>query len=219
MENPTRRDVIKKGAAAALVGVPAYGVSDKAEAGVVHTEQNIQPVNEPESWEDIDVPEYKDGEFVSVDELRSLEVPVPHPVEILGSDTGLIMSKRFQRFWLFKDGKLLAVGPVGFGRSSTGYDTPEGLMTIYRQEGEGYSSGEFPAADPSEPNMAFATFFNKRGIAFHGSLNFRIFGNDETGKMEYLRINNSHGCANGRKSDAELVRNTLTIGDKVAVLP
>lgn len=211
-----RRHAIQQiGSVAALATLPVYGGASYAEAA----SEDIIPVHEPESWASIEAVEFQEGTFVSITDIMNLSIPDPNPVEVLGTDSGLIMSKRFHRFWLYKDGILLGTGPVGFGRVSKDYDTPEGLMTIYRKEGANYSSGEFPARDPSEPNMAFATFFNTRGIAFHGSLNFREFGNEETGVEEYLRVDNSHGCANARRDDAELVHQTLAIGDKVAVLP
>ncbi len=102
---------------------------------------------------------------------------------------------------------------------SDGRDTPEGKFDITRQEGENYSSGEFPSSDPNLPNMPWSSFFEApRGIAIHGSLNFITRKRD--GKdVDFLRLDNSHGCVNVLKDDARLVWETLTIGNKVVVLP
>ncbi len=214
----TRREVLSIGAgAAALTAMPSYGLAD----GV--NDPPLFEAHEPTSWEGIEPTEdhLKVGFLVKVEKLLVPELPIPDPVEILKRDTGLIISKRFHRFWLFKDGKLLDKGVVGTARYDKGYDTPEGVFEIYRKEGEDYSSREFPSYDPNVPNMAFATFFNKRGIAFHSSLNFREFalGNNPEDKTLYLKLDNSHGCVNATKGAAELANTTLTFGDRVAVLP
>ncbi len=183
-----------------------------------------ESVPEPAEWADI-VPDpvnsKEQGSLVLVDDIMRQSIPVPDPEQILGADTGLIISKRFHRFWLFKDGKLLRTGPVGTAMTSAGLSTPEGKFNITRQEGEDYSSREFPASDPEKPNMAWASFFeSRRGIAFHGSPNFRTFTNPDTKVQKtYLYLDSSHGCVNALKSDADLVQQTLGIGSTVVVLP
>jgi len=147
------------------------------------------------------------------------KLPPPDPRQILGRDTGLIISKRFHRFWLYKDGKLLKTGPIGTGRRDKGKETPEGLFTIFRQEGAGYSSRLYPSDDPKHPNMPFASFFEGSGIAFHGSDYFNVRFPVGQKPVISLLLDNSHGCVNALKSDARLVHDTLKKGDRVAVLP
>ncbi len=214
LANPGRRAFVS--GAVALAALPAYGMFTDVEA----KEFKHKP-KEPDSWLSIEpsLEHKRVGEYVKIDELMLPKLPTPNPKEVLGAETGLIISKRFHRFWLFKYGKLLQEGPVGTARYDKGQDTPEGLFTIIRREGASYSSGEFPARDPNEPNMPYASFFHRRGLAFHGSLNFAMKHRANGKDVEYLRLDNSHGCANARRADAELVNRELKIGDRVAVLP
>ncbi len=216
VKNPKRRQVIK-GFGAALVSVPVYGVLSGKEAQAREVGGKIRDVAEPQELASIEAPAIQKslpGTEILTSQIMSFNVPDPDPLQVLGENTGLIISKRFHRFWLYKDGKLILEGPVGTADYTQGYDTPEGLYAVYRKEGENYSSREFPSYDPNVPNMAYATFFNNRGIAIHGSLNII-----NRAGMEFLRIDSSHGCVNARKSDARIVQETLNYEDKVAILP
>lgn len=214
----SRREFLKKSGqivtVAALASTPVYGVAEALA---------VESVPEPVEWADIvpDPVHAQEGDLVLVDDLMRQSIPTPDPMQVLGTDTGLVVSKRFHRFWLFENGELLKTGPVGTAMVSEGLDTPEGGFDITRQEGEGYSSREFPASDPDNPNMEFSSFFEaKRGIAFHASTNYRTFTNPDTNvQSTYLYLDSSHGCVNALKPDADLVRQTLSIGDTVVVLP
>ncbi len=211
-----RRQVVK-GLGAALVSVPVYGALGGKEAQAREVGGKIRDVVEPQEWANIEAPAIQKslpGTEILTSQIISFDVPEPDPLQVLGDDTGLIISKRFHRFWLYKDGVLILEGPVGTADYTQGYDTPEGLYAVYRKEDETYSSREFPSYDPNIPNMAYATFFNNRGIAFHGSLNII-----NRAGIEFLRIDSSHGCVNARKSDAHIVHETLNYEDKVAILP
>ncbi|PCI28742.1 hypothetical protein COB52_03285 [Candidatus Kaiserbacteria bacterium] len=196
-ERLSRRDVIK-GAIATGLGFGASGKEALSEESLL----TIKPeeINENE------------GEWVLVESLMSQEVPIPDGKEILGADRGLILSKSFHRFWLFDNGEVIKTGPMGSARTQDGYDTPPGSFSVTRKEGPEYMSGQYPDTD-GEPNMPWAVFFN-RGIAFHGSKNFHeIDGN------LFLHLDNSHGCANATRDDAQLSNEILQIGDPVVVLP
>lgn len=161
------------------------------------------------------------GNWMQVENLMSQELPMPNWKEVLGSPRGLIISKKFHRFWLFDKGDLVKTYVVGTARP--GYDTPEGKFRVAWEKGEDYSSQEFPASDPGEPNMPWAVFLDSknrdgeyRGIAFHGSP--QRFDTDEEGKL-FLLLDVSHGCINATVEDAKLANETLRKGDPIVILP
>ena len=167
----------------------------------------------------------KMGKIVWVEDIMKEKLPIPDPKKVLGADRGLVISKRFHRFWLFDEGKLVLHGPVGTAYEKRGYKTPVGKFRVLRKEGKNYSSKEYPPNSPLEPNMPWAVFFTKKGHAFHGAPG--VFGEfnispepEKNPKWKlFMRLDVSHGCANALTFQAKKVNKTLKPNDPIVVLP
>lgn len=221
MKEYTPADKHKKGITRRELGPFALGATVVV-SGLTEANAEEQRIQEPAEWSSI-VPDEvhgKMGEWVLVDDLMQQDIPTPIPFDFLPNGTGLIVSKRFHRFWLFKNGQLVGdSGPVGTARTSevdpeTGepYFTPEGTFKIERQEGAEYMSRQYPD-QTDEPNMPHSSFFF-RGVATHGSKNFHLVDG-----VLFLHLDSSHGCVNVLTEAAQMINQTLAIGDTVVVLP
>ncbi|MDT7728590.1 MAG: hypothetical protein QOI21_5166 [Actinomycetota bacterium] len=97
--------------------------------------------------------------------------------------------------WLLEDGKV-SYGPVAMLPGRTGYETSVGTFKIYSKE-KMHLSKEFDNAPM--PNSLF--FYN--GEAFH------------TGSLSVY----SHGCIHLSAASSQKFYNTLSVGDKVQIVP
>ena len=222
----TRRQAISRGLAF-LSALSGFNLTKTAEAKDRFSNQEPLPKGALEFQRILEqiepnVAHTNTGEPVMIDDIMYEKLPTPDPEKVFGSKTGLIISQRFHRFWLFKDGKLLHHGPLGVANKRKGYKTPAGKFTIIREEGPNYMSKEFPSQG-GEPNMPFAVFFTNKGHAVHGSP--QAFKQENVPKeklimgKEYMMLDRSHGCVNTKVKDAELINKTLKKGDPIVILP
>lgn len=222
--NKTRRSLLAGAGAAAISAV--LGRTNEAIAHPIPKGPNI-----PEKFKEVynymlnfyselntlkEVEEAGPNAWVWVETLKINEVPIPDGQKVLsalGKDSALIIIKKLNTFILmYKEGEEIKVhkGPIGTGKVSAGYYTPEGVYPVTRKEGPNYKA---QALETRGADMGYAVFFNY-GIAFHRSENYRILD----GQL-FLHRDNSHGCANGTEGDAIKVHEQMQIGEHVVVLP
>ncbi|MFL6124732.1 L,D-transpeptidase [Actinophytocola sp.] len=128
--------------------------------------------------------------------VKTTTPPPPPPAGVpcaAGVDACVDLSAN--QSWLLKDG-VVVYGPVPITSGRAGHRTPPGTFTVGLKDID-HKSHEF-----NDAPMPFSVFFNS-GIAFHqGSLSVE-----------------SHGCIHLSRAAAETYYNSLSVGDKVQVVP
>jgi hypothetical protein len=164
----------------------------------------------------------KEGRWLPVDMV--LNQPIPHEYRAYIHKTGTSLGKVFigsvtyNQFWLYVDGKMALHGPLATGSTQRGYATAIGTHKILWKKGLGYKSKTYPKPYGGA-RMDFALFFTADGQAIHASDNYQTrFSQVSQSKIEEVRVNWSHGCANLRFNDAQIVNSYLDVGDTVIIL-
>ncbi|MCD5384368.1 MAG: L,D-transpeptidase, partial [Candidatus Pacebacteria bacterium] len=208
LQNPARREFLKEaGAAGAVVlASPFLGASEA--------------LAERKKWVDLE---------------DVIDLDTPHPTNWKGKlgdkNTGVIVNKDANVFWIFKNGKKIRTGPV-LTADPVAFDTPEGLYHFTWQAGKGYRSRQYRVP------MPYPTFIDakddkgrQRGIALHASSKLRKNSNGKIQVRGAIRvqsdgtriteINTSHGCMNMLLEDAAFLQQQLRIkrGDRSTRYP
>lgn len=105
---------------------------------------------------------------------------------------GFIVNKTCQVMAVTSNNAVVGVYPVSTGRP--GYDTPNGLFTIYKGINGWHESSKYPT-ESGNGNMYKPVYFGPDGIALHGS---REMSNSSTTPQ-------SHGCVRLTTSVADAV--------------
>lgn len=111
------------------------------------------------------------------------------------------MSK--QHLWAYKDGELLIDTPVVTGNASRGWDTPEGIYSVYGKARNRYLRG-----------ATYRTFVN-----YWMPINGNIGIHDATWRSEFggaiYETNGSHGCINVPKKIMDTIYPNFDVGTPV----
>lgn len=163
-----------------------------------------------------------EGKWVPVNVILDQPVPADYLAHVHSQgrsyDRVFVGSIRYNQFWLFVNGQQVLHGPLGTGSARNGYATTLGVHKIIRKEGPLYKSKTYPEPHGGAP-MGFALFFTGDGQAVHASANYRTpISRVSRPGPEQMCVNCSHGCANLRYSDAQVVHMYLGIGDTVVIL-
>lgn len=123
--------------------------------------------------------------------------PPPPPPAGVPCDAGIdaCIDLSANQTWLLKDGAV-TYGPAPITSGRAGYRTPPGTFTV------GWKDIDHLSSEFNNAPMPYSVFFNG-GIAFHqGSLSVE-----------------SHGCIHLSPAAAKMYFNSLSVGDKVQVVP
>lgn len=108
-----------------------------------------------------------------------------------------------QHLWAYKDGELLIDTPVVTGNKSRGWDTPEGVYTVYGKARNRYLRG-----------ATYRTFVN-----YWMPVNGNIGIHDATWRKEFggniYETNGSHGCINVPKAAMDVIYPAFSVGTPV----